>query len=99
MKSLFVIAAILLQFNLSAFADNIEQTLAKKGHAVVCAQSTGVLNVETLHSELNTKISNLKEKVVVSQPSVSMALINVSDKNTSEPGALSVVCVTVSKAK
>jgi molybdenum cofactor biosynthesis enzyme len=99
MKNPFISFMTLICFSTLSFADNIEQTIEKKGHAVICAQTTGVLNVEKLHDEINLKIQKLKDPVILSVPTVSISLINVGDKNTTEPGALAVICVTVSKKK
>lgn len=99
MRNTLLIISSLILATANAFADNIEETLAKKGHAVICVQTTGVLHVENLHDEINKKIQGLKEHVYLSVPTVSLSLLNVGEKEAREPGALAVLCVTVSKKK
>lgn len=74
-----------------------EQLLNEKGHAVLCAQTLGVLDAEKLDDELNKELSAIKTPVIVSQPTLSVSLLNIVEKNRTDPGALAVLCVTLTK--
>lgn len=76
-----------------------EKLLSEKGHAILCAQTLGVLDAEKLDDELNKAIMAIKVPVTVSQPTLSVSLLNIVDKTRTDPGALAVLCVTLTKKK
>lgn len=74
-----------------------EKMLLEKGHAVICAQTLGVLDSEKLDDELNKELMEIKTPITVSQPTLAVSLLNIVDKKSSDPGALAILCVTVTK--
>lgn len=76
-----------------------EQILIEKGFVVLCSKTLGVMQAEDIEGDLNKKIQSIKTNFTVSQPSLALSLINVIETKSTDPGALAILCVTLTKKK
>ena len=94
---LFVFLSFQAFSTTNKFDPTEEKMLNEKGHAVLCAQTLGVLDSEKLDDELNKELMEIKTPITVSQPTLAVSLLNVIDKKNTDPGALAILCVTITK--